>query len=378
MAIAGKIYKEYNTPSKLGVLSDVKLKAAGIDDKDDRSLVMKALRKAGYAYKGDKKQKESTFGQEASESASFGNAPSTSTLSSPSAVEILSTPSPKRKRKRTHDDTNEFLPDGPLDEAANIGNLDFNEILDEEILKTKFIVVNRAPVMTAWATIVAERMHFSREEALSIASVYTEMNAKSKGVSLGIYKREEERGIEAAKNGTQPYVELMGRRPLYRTQTGQWRALSNGTPVPPGTAFSYISRSFRQTTSHCIGALRLLAESYTPQDLNDKAWSLYAQFRPEVNEWGKRSEFHCKTILGLRKESPEFQQEVDPAKSQTPKVNNDGAGASAACLDSGPQRKKIRGLTLEDYEAALDRDTTFDNVNLDFRDEGTVNVSGPV
>lgn len=32
----------------------------------------------------------------------------------------------------------------------------------------KAAVVNRAPVMSAWATIVAERMGFRREEALSI------------------------------------------------------------------------------------------------------------------------------------------------------------------------------------------------------------------
>ena len=85
--------------------------------------------------------------------------------------------------------------------------------------------------MTAWATFVAERMHFTREEALSIgtygfahnwglslylngfiASVYTELNAVSKGTSLGIFTKDDDRGVEAAKDGSQPYIELMGRR----------------------------------------------------------------------------------------------------------------------------------------------------------------------
>jgi len=83
--------------------------------------------------------------------------------------------------------------------------------------------------MMSWAMLVAERMHFSREEALSIgtqtrehrekehqnifvASVYTEMNAVTKGVSLGIYNKDTERGREAVANGSQPYVELIGRR----------------------------------------------------------------------------------------------------------------------------------------------------------------------
>jgi hypothetical protein len=67
--------------------------------------------------------------------------------------------------------------------------------------------------MAAWAVIVAERLGFEREEALSIASVYTEMNAISKGVSLGIYDSSHKRKApEAVKDGTQPYVEFMGRR----------------------------------------------------------------------------------------------------------------------------------------------------------------------
>ena len=98
-----------------------------------------------------------------------------------------------------------------------------------KVLKLKSCVINRAPVMMAWSMLVAEKMQFSRAEALSIgapafhiqswsfteptaATVYTEMNALSKGVSLGIYKANEERGREARVEGSQPYVELIGRR----------------------------------------------------------------------------------------------------------------------------------------------------------------------
>ena len=53
-------------------------------------------------------------------------------------------------------------------ESAKYGNFDFREVLDEGRLKVKSTVVNRAPIMTAWAAIVAERLGFEREEALSI------------------------------------------------------------------------------------------------------------------------------------------------------------------------------------------------------------------
>jgi len=77
-------------------------------------------------------------------------------------------PTPTQKRKRsTLDDE---LPDRPPEEveSAKYGNFDFKEILDEDVLKVKSSVINRAPVMTAWAMIVAERLGFEREEALSI------------------------------------------------------------------------------------------------------------------------------------------------------------------------------------------------------------------
>ncbi len=44
------------------------------------------------------------------------------------------------------------------------------------------------------------------------ASAYTEMNAISKGVSLGIFEKRRADGVELAKGETQPYVDFMGRR----------------------------------------------------------------------------------------------------------------------------------------------------------------------
>jgi hypothetical protein len=85
--------------------------------------------------------------------------------------------------------------------------------------------------MTAWATVVAERLGFEREEALSIGrqalamrsmhrpfakvgagSVYTEMNAVTKGVFLGLIDESRKKEIEPISGERQPYVDLMGRR----------------------------------------------------------------------------------------------------------------------------------------------------------------------
>ena len=49
-------------------------------------------------------------------------------------------------------------------------SLVFIQTHDMKALASKFVLVNRAPVMMAWATVVAERLHFKRDEALSIGS----------------------------------------------------------------------------------------------------------------------------------------------------------------------------------------------------------------
>ena len=45
-----------------------------------------------------------------------------------------------RKKRRRDDDLNEFLPDRPVDEGESLGNLEFDEVLDEEVcIQTKFL-----------------------------------------------------------------------------------------------------------------------------------------------------------------------------------------------------------------------------------------------
>ena len=47
---------------------------------------------------------------------------------------------------------------------------------------------------------------------LYAASAYTEMNAVSKGVSIGVHASGKGKEASRSTGGSQPYVELMGRR----------------------------------------------------------------------------------------------------------------------------------------------------------------------
>ena len=50
------------------------------------------------------------------------------------------------------------------------------------------ILINRAPVLTLWAAVVAERLGFKPDEALSLRKALAGLNAQSKGQRLGIFK----------------------------------------------------------------------------------------------------------------------------------------------------------------------------------------------
>ena len=50
------------------------------------------------------------------------------------------------------------------------------------------ILINRAPVLTLWAAVVAERLGFKPDEALSLGKALAGLNAQSKGRRLGVFK----------------------------------------------------------------------------------------------------------------------------------------------------------------------------------------------
>lgn len=156
-------------------MTDHALHTAGITDASDRKLILAAFRKAGYKPQSQQRKapKRKTSAQDAEDVGDLRQSPSAN-ASLEAGSSSLSTPtqSPAKRRKRTVD-KNEFL-STPADAAFNgvtdPASIDFDEVTDERVLESKRTVVNRAPVMAAWATVVAERLGFKRSEALSIGA----------------------------------------------------------------------------------------------------------------------------------------------------------------------------------------------------------------
>jgi hypothetical protein len=76
------------------------------------------------------------------------------------------------------------------------------------------ISINRAPVLTRWAIVVAQRLGFDEDEALTLGKAVAGLNAQSKGRRLGIFKPHEEKATKAREKerGKEFWIELCARK----------------------------------------------------------------------------------------------------------------------------------------------------------------------
>jgi hypothetical protein len=147
------------------------------------------------------------------------------------------------------------------------------------------VTVNRAPVLTLWAAVVAERLGFDRDEALTMGRVVAGLNAYAKGRSLGLFKpapEEVRRERKRLAAGHQMHVELLHRAvPVVQTPEGL-RALSKDKPIAPDSVQRYLVSKFSDALPAVEGAMLALANSMPPDELSRRAYGLYEVFRPEV------------------------------------------------------------------------------------------------
>ena len=180
-------------------------------------------------------------------------------------------------------------------------------------MTTQTVKINRAPVLTLWATIVAERLGHSHAEALSLAKAVTGLNAQSKGRRLGIYEapraleesEEDKPKHEAEKAHHQAMVELLGRHiPITQTKDGP-RAMLKEEAVEPNSVERYLHGKFGDHYAEVKDAMTELAQAFPPAELNKKAYDLYEAFRPTIPEgvkgWGAAGSLSLKKIRGLAK-----------------------------------------------------------------------------
>src|SRR3954469_19237517 len=104
------------------------------------------------------------------------------------------------------------------------------------------IRINRAPMLALWAAVVAERLGFDHDTALTLGQAVAGLSAYAKGVSLGIVEPRPELVHEQGdrlSEGEQLHVDLLGRAvPVVRTP--------EGLRLAPNRAFNVDFASVRQ------------------------------------------------------------------------------------------------------------------------------------
>lgn len=172
----------------------------------------------------------------------------------------------------------------------------------------KKIKINRAPVLTLWATVVAERLGYDRETALTLGKAVAGLNAQSKGRKLGIYEEKSEEEKEKGKKKERKekpveFIEILGRGvPAIKTAHGL-RAAIDGEPIYAESVDLYLKQKFGDDFDEARAAMQKLAKAYTPKQLESKAYDLYEKFRPEIPEgkkgWGAKGELDLDYIRSL-------------------------------------------------------------------------------
>src|SRR5450631_3937550 len=172
------------------------------------------------------------------------------------------------------------------------------------------VTINRAPVLTLWAAVVAERLGFTHDEALTLGRAVAGLNAYSKGRALGIFKptpkdvREKRDAKTTAEEVLQ--VELLHRLvPVVQTPGGL-RALSKEQPIAAASVEKYLSSKFKEALGPVSAAMAELADSRDVDELAAEAYGLYEQFRPAIpageSGWGAAGTLSLAKIRKLVKE----------------------------------------------------------------------------
>ena len=169
------------------------------------------------------------------------------------------------------------------------------------------VLINRAPVLTLWAAVVAERLGYERETALTFGKAVAGLNAQSKGRMLGIF-----RPPKSAEGGGPPkkvglgeefWVEICGRGvPVKRTKDGV-RAVVKDKPIEPDKVSKYLESKFGESLASVRGAMEELAGGFGAEEIAGAAYGLYERFRPQIESgkrgWGQRGELDLGLIRSL-------------------------------------------------------------------------------
>src|ERR687893_313291 len=141
------------------------------------------------------------------------------------------------------------------------------------------IRVNRAPVLTLLAAVVAERLGFDEDAALTLGRAVAGSSAQMKGRALGIYEPSDDPPTKAAEERREQLepetfgVRLLGRVvPSVHTPDGIRALEKDFRPASPDSVRRYLANKFKGDLDRVRAAMETLAASLTPEELNRRGF----------------------------------------------------------------------------------------------------------
>jgi hypothetical protein len=167
------------------------------------------------------------------------------------------------------------------------------------------VIVNRAPVLTLWATVVAERLGHPPDTALTLGRSVAGSAARVKARNIGREERKADRDADMARLReelvTAPVLLLGKTIRLLPNNDGELRAADGDQPADPVGVERYLAKAFGDHLAEVRTAMEALASRYDPVELNRIGFRLYEKFRPEIppgnQGWGAKAVLDVGKIL---------------------------------------------------------------------------------
>jgi hypothetical protein len=147
------------------------------------------------------------------------------------------------------------------------------------------IEVGRRPVLILWGTIVAERLGFERDEALTLGRAVASLGGRMSYARPEMVTPAKISEMRAKLGPGQTIdVGLIDRVVSIARVPEGLRAVVKNQPIDPASVELYLGEKFGDHIDDVAGAMISLAETLPPSRLAECAFELYEQFRPETSE----------------------------------------------------------------------------------------------
>ena len=132
--------------------------------------------------------------------------------------------------------------------------------------------INRAPVLTLWAVVVAERLGHPADTALTLGRAVAGSAARVKARNIGREERKADRDADTTRlrpdHVTAPAFLLGKAIRLLPTTDGELRAADGEQPADPVSVQRYLAKAFGEHLDAVRQAMDELASRYEPAELN--------------------------------------------------------------------------------------------------------------